>query len=74
MLKNFGGIIIGNSAGAIVLSKGARTGEQFHPVFGLVDFFISVHYSMVRSPNDGNDEKINVNIPEDMWITVTGKS
>lgn len=71
MLKNFGGIIIGNSAGAIVLSKGAGTGEQFHPGFGLVDFFISVHYSMVRSPNDGNDEKININIPGDMWITVT---
>ena len=64
---------MGNSAGAIVLSRGAKEGETFYPGFGLVDFFISVHYSLHEEPISGTDEKIIVNIPENMWIAVAGK-
>lgn len=72
-LREFRGIIVGNSAGAIVLSRGAKEGETFYPGFGLVDFFISVHYSLHEEPISGTDGKIIVNIPENMWIAVAGK-
>lgn len=69
-LRSFKGILIGNSAGAIVLSRGTRKGEQFYPGFGLVDFFVKVHYKFEKG-SQGTEEKLTINIPEDMWITVT---
>ncbi|MGC9175361.1 MAG: Type 1 glutamine amidotransferase-like domain-containing protein [Thermoprotei archaeon] len=45
-LRDFKGIIVGNSAGAIVLSRGAEHEGKFYQGFGLADFFISVHYDL----------------------------
>lgn len=70
-LRDFKGIIVGNSAGAIVLSRGAYIENKFYRGFGLVGFFVSVHYT--PGPVSGADDGITVNIPEDMWIAVSGK-
>lgn len=42
-LRSFAGFILGNSAGAIILSRGAYHDGKFYPGFGLVNFFIRVH-------------------------------
>ena len=75
-LRVFRGIIVGNSAGAIVLSRGAVAiaGDRFYPGFGIVDFFVSVHYTLEAIRTPGADESKTVNIPEGMWIVITGKS
>ncbi|MDG6927952.1 MAG: Type 1 glutamine amidotransferase-like domain-containing protein [Nitrososphaerota archaeon] len=69
MLSGFSGVIIGNSAGAIVLSKGGWGDGKYHHGFGLVDLHVSVHYK----PGSGNADNTDmcVNIPENMWIAVT---
>ena len=70
-LFEFSGVIIGNSAGAIVLSKGGWGDGKFYTGFGLVDFYISVHYKLEVGHIAETKDAINVNIPENMWITVT---
>lgn len=70
-LKKFKGVIIGNSAGAIVLSKGSLKRNKFYPGFGLVNFFVSVHYNFDSNNASKVSEERIVNIPEDMWICVT---
>ena len=73
-LRNFMGILIGNSAGAIVLSKGAQHEGRFYPGFGLVDFFITVHFKLEEESHSGSKQNSTINIPEDMWVTISGKS
>ena len=70
-LLEFSGVIIGNSAGAIVLAKGGWGDGKFYKGFGLVDFYISVHYKLDVGHVVETKDAINVNIPENMWITVT---
>ena len=70
-LFEFSGVIIGNSAGAIVLTKGGWGDGKFYTGFGLVDFYISVHYKLEVGHIAETKDAINVNIPENMWITVT---
>lgn len=70
-LLEFSGVIIGNSAGAIVLTKGGWGDGKFYKGFGLVDFYISVHYKLDAGHIAETKAAINVNIPENMWITVT---
>ena len=70
-LFEFPGVIIGNSAGAIVLAKGGWCDGKFYKGFGLVDFYISVHYKLDAGHVVETKDAINVNIPENMWITVT---
>ena len=70
-LFEFSGVIIGNSAGAIVLTKGGWGDGKFYKGFGLVDFYISVHYKLDAGHVVETKDAINVNIPENMWITVT---
>lgn len=72
-LRNFSGILVGNSAGAIVLSRGTMNEGKFYPGFGLVDFFVSVHYRFNAEDIAETSDSIYVNIPENMWITVTGR-
>ncbi|MGC8558587.1 MAG: Type 1 glutamine amidotransferase-like domain-containing protein [Nitrososphaeria archaeon] len=71
-LRGFRGIIIGNSAGAIVLSAGAVVEDKFYPGFGLVRFFVSVHYT--PGPVSEAEGEMTVNIPGGMWIAVSGSS
>lgn len=70
-LQAFNGVLVGNSAGAIVLSRGATTKGRFYPGFGLIDLFISVHYKLGEPSVPGVDVRSTVNIPENMWITLT---
>ncbi len=70
-LFEYSGVIIGNSAGAIVLSKGGWGDEKFYPGFGLVDFYVSVHYKLAMGQIAQTNNTINVNIPENMWVAVT---
>lgn len=70
-LSEFSGVIIGNSAGAIVLSKGGLGNGKFYPGFGLVDFYVSVHCRLGMEQVAKADT--NVNIPENMWITVVNE-
>ena len=72
-LRNFKGIIIGNSAGAIVLSKGGWGDGKFYRGFGLVDFYVSVHYKLDAGQVAETKDAINVNIPENMWVMVTNE-
>ena len=72
-LFGFSGVIIGNSAGAIVLSKGGWGYGKFYPGFGLVDFHVTVHYKLGAGQVAKADTTINVNIPENMWITVASE-
>ncbi len=72
-LFEFSGVIIGNSAGAIVLSKGGWGDGKFYPGFGLVDFYVSVHYKLGVSHVAEADTTITVNIPENMWVAVTNE-
>ncbi len=72
-LLEFSGVIIGNSAGAIVLSKGGWGDGKFHAGFGLVDFYVSVHYKLNVGHIVETKDAINVNIPENMWVAVTNE-
>ena len=70
-LFEFQGVIIGNSAGAIVLSKGGWGDGKFYTGFGLVNFYVSVHYKLNAGHAAETKDTINVNIPENMWVTIT---
>ena len=72
-LLEFSGVIIGNSAGAIVLAKGGWGDGKFHTGFGLVDFYVSVHYKLNAGHVAETKDAINVNIPENMWVMVTNE-
>ena len=72
-LREFKGIIIGNSAGAIVLSKGGKGDGKFYPGFGLVDFFMTVHFKLEKETPSGNETSPTINIPENMWVAVSAK-
>lgn len=74
MLKNFAGTIIGNSAGAIVLSKGQCDDRRFAKGFGLVDFYVEVHFKLNQSKpceKEVDNPKLIIGIPERAWISVT---
>ncbi len=73
-LFEFQGVIIGNSAGAIVLSKGGWCDGKFYTGFGLVDFYVSVHYKLNAGHAAETKDTINVNIPENMWVTVINEN
>ncbi|MGC8618821.1 MAG: Type 1 glutamine amidotransferase-like domain-containing protein [Thermoplasmata archaeon] len=70
MLLDFSGVMIGNSAGAIVLSKGGWGDGKFYPGFGLVDFYVSVHFNLGQDRFEGADSAMSINIPENMWVAV----
>lgn len=70
-LMKFNGLILGNSAGAIVLTRGTWMEGIFYPGFGIVDFYISVHYIPESDQLAEIDSTLKINIPENMWITVT---
>ncbi|HDI75594.1 MAG: hypothetical protein DRJ52_03555 [Thermoprotei archaeon] len=65
-LREFEGIIIGNSAGAIVLSKGTYYDNRFQPGLGLVDFFIKVHFNLTSQ----TISKPSLCIPENQWVVI----
>jgi peptidase E len=71
-LRSFKGTIIGNSAGAIILSRGAMHEGELHRGFGIVDFFISVHYKVGEECGDSVEGKPAINIPEGMYVGLTG--
>ena len=70
-LRSFKGILLGNSAGAVVLSKGMQGEEKFYPGFGLVDFFVKVHFKLGEERPTGRRLHPTINIPEGMWVTVS---
>jgi len=69
-IKDFEGIIIGNSAGAIVLSKGKIEGNKIYHGFGIVDFYVKVHFSLNSIHELSKDFENVVGIPERGWICV----
>jgi peptidase E len=71
LMKNFKGTIIGNSAGAIVISKGMFLKDRLYRGYGMVDFFVTVHYRLGTDESyPGKNTPETLNIPEDMWICV----
>ncbi len=72
-LLEFSGVIIGNSAGAIVLAKGGWGDGKLDTGFDLVDFYVSVHYKLNAGHVAETKDAINVNIPENMWVMVTNE-
>ena len=72
-LRGFKGIIIGNSAGAILLSKGGKGDDKFYTGFDLVDFFITVHFKPEKETLSGTEMSPIINIPENMWVAVSMK-
>ena len=71
-IGKFKGTIIGNSAGAIVLSKGTVDDEGFQPGFGIVDFYVTVHFKMETSYGIDRTMFPMINIPEGAWVAVYG--
>jgi len=71
LIKEFNGIIIGNSAGAIVLSKG-EVSNEINPGLGIVDFYVKVHFTLDEKSISSNEDNI-VCIPENQWIIVLKK-
>ena len=71
-LRVFKGTIIGNSAGAIILSKGSIVDGKFFPGFGLVSFYIKVHFKLEKEMLFGDEKRQTISIPENMWIAVSG--
>lgn len=69
-LKRFRGTLLGNSAGAIVLSKGMQDGREFYPGFGLADFYVRVHFKLGEERPNGRRWVPSIGIPEGMWVTV----
>ncbi len=65
-IRNFKGTIVGNSAGAIVLSKGSIIEGKFIPGFALVNFYVFVHFKLQESM----DLDPNIGIQEDGWVCV----
>ena len=54
-------------------SKGGWGDGKFYPGFGLVDFYVTAHYKLGAGQVAKADTTINVNIPENMWITVASE-
>lgn len=73
-LRDFSGIIIGNSAGAIVLSKGSHHEKGFSPGFGLVKFFITVHFKIEKECVSRHFMNPSINIPEGGWLAISGEN
>ena len=69
-IREYSGIVIGNSAGAIVLSNGAYVAGKFLKGFGFVEAKIRVHLELERQDRAPNGERLVVGIPENMWIAV----
>ncbi len=67
-LKDFKGIIIGNSAGAIILSRGSVIEKRFFKGFGLINFYVFVHFNL--SENQNFIIEPNICIPENTWICI----
>ncbi|MGC8986400.1 MAG: Type 1 glutamine amidotransferase-like domain-containing protein, partial [Thermoplasmata archaeon] len=67
-LRDFRGIIIGNSAGAIILTRGSIIEKRFLKGFGLLNFYVYVHFDL--SKNTNIILKPNICIPEDTWICI----
>ena len=70
-LINFEGTLVGNSAGAIVLSRGSYHDGKFYPGFGLIGFYVSVHYELGENVPSSTGLTPCINLPENMWVTVT---
>lgn len=70
-IREFCGIIIGNSAGAIVLSKGSFKNGKIQPGFGIVDIFTRVHYGFQDEDMEAESEFPVIGLPENAWITVS---
>ncbi len=68
-LKDFKGILIGNSAGAIVLSKGSVIEKKFFPGFGLVNFYVFVHFNLSEKLQFTTGP--NICIPENTWLCIS---
>ena len=73
-LRDFKGIIIGNSAGAIVLSKGGTGDGKFYRGFGITGFFVDVHFELGEKILYETETSPVIRIPENMWIVVHIKS
>jgi cyanophycinase-like exopeptidase len=70
-IRDYSGIVIGNSAGAIVLSNGAYVAGKFLKGFGFVEKTIKVHFELERQDRVPNVEGPVVGIPENMWISIS---
>ncbi len=64
-------MIIGNSAGAIIPAKRGWGDGKFYTGFGLVDFYVSTLYKLNTGHVAETKDAINVNVPENMLVTVT---
>ena len=73
-LKRFKGTIIGNSAGAIVLSRGGQGDGKFYEGFGLVDIYVKVHFNFKSDQLESSKEGYVIGIPEDGWIAIQSTS
>ncbi|MCW6158959.1 MAG: Type 1 glutamine amidotransferase-like domain-containing protein [Thermoplasmatales archaeon] len=73
-LKRFKGTIIGNSAGAIVLSRGGEAGGKFYEGLGLVNIYVKVHFNFKSDQLESGKEGYVIGIPEDGWIAIQSNS
>ena len=64
-------VTVGNSAGEIIPAKGGWGDGKFYTGFNLVDFYVSTNYKLNTGHVAETKGAINVNIPENMWVTVT---
>ncbi|MGC8618386.1 MAG: Type 1 glutamine amidotransferase-like domain-containing protein [Thermoplasmata archaeon] len=69
-ISGFGGIVIGNSAGAIVLANCGYASGELYKGFGIIDLNIEVHSSPRKFNINGDCEATIIGIPEDEWIII----
>ena len=68
-IKDFRGIIIGNSAGAIVLTKGQWEKNKFYKGFGLINMYIKVHFDP-KKDDMSKGKRETLYIKECEWIAI----
>ena len=69
-ISDFGGIVIGNSAGAIVLANCGYAGGVLYRGFGIIDMNIEVHSNFGQYKVNEYCEPPIIGIPEEGWIVI----
>lgn len=69
-IKEFDGIIVGNSAGAIVLSRRGCGSKDCYDGFGIVDISVAVHATTQSIEEAKGVDGAIIGIPEGTWIVI----
>ena len=69
-ISDFGGVVIGNSAGAIILANCGYAGGVLYKGFGIIDLNIEVHSNVGQNRLNEHCKPPIIGIPEEGWIVI----